>query len=297
MNTATIHEDITKILYKIEEQYSQILQQTDKISTLDVDLAIKDIRYLYECFLDLRELAEYQRKQSGEIKQALTEPVSQELKEPKPLVVAEKSDAKPDASSQKTEKEIKKPESVQPAPIAWQKTFDASQAPPDDLAKPSITPVNIPDSSEIPPQVTAPKVDLLKEREKDFVPTVRKIEFKPEPVSPDPKKESIFEKAASLYDKIAKPVEKTIGTQASKQPISNIKSAIGINEKFSYLKDLFKNNINEYHDALDKLNNFENYADAEDFFQELKIKYNWDTESKSFIGLADLLSRRYLHNV
>jgi hypothetical protein len=99
-----------------------------------------------------------------------------------------------------------------------------------------------------------------------------------------------------LYDKIAKPTDKTVATQASRQPISNIKSSIGINEKFIYLKDLFKNNINDYNEALEKLNNFDSYEEAEDFFQDLKQKYGWDPDSKSFQGLADLLSRRYLHN-
>jgi hypothetical protein len=128
-------------------------------------------------------------------------------------------------------------------------------------------------------------------------PTVRKIEFKPEPVTvTDGKKESLFEKAASLYDKIAKPVDKTLAGQATRQPVSNIKAAIGINEKFAYLKELFKNNVNDYNEALEKLNNFESYAEAEDYFQELKAKYDWDSESKSFQGLADLLNRRYLHN-
>ena len=173
------------------------------------------------------------------------------------------------------------------SPIAWQKTFDAS-----DAKETGATST----SESIPVVAVSPKVDLLQERQKDFVPTVRKIEFKPEPVTVDSKKESLFDKAASLYDKIAKPAEKTVATQASQNPISNIKSSIGINEKFAYLKDLFKNNMAEYNESLDKLNNFENYGEAEDFFQELKSKYSWDPESKSFQGLAELLNRRYLHN-
>jgi hypothetical protein len=163
--------------------------------------------------------------------------------------------------------------------LLGKKTFDASQG----QVAPAASPVS-------------PKVDLLKEREKDFVPTVRKIEFKPQSSAPEVKKESLLDKAASLYDKIAKPGEKSPVTTAGRQSVSNIKAAIGINEKFTYLKELFKNNVAEYNEALDKLNDFENDADAEDFFQELKEKYNWDSESKSFQGLADLLFRRYLHN-
>lgn len=338
MDASRIHEEITHMLYKVEEQYSRIIGHKGKIPLLEVDLALKDVRDLYECFLDLRAIAEHQRKNaakpgekapessaakapepapaastaspetspaSGKTPEPVpegpavspeTSPASGKTPEPAPEVPAVTSEVFP--ASEKAAEPVKEmsdvsseeaPEAAKatgPAkdaspsagsPIAWQKTFDASQSTP-------------------PPQVMAPKVDLLKEREKDFVPTVRKIEFKPEPVVPEQKKETIFDKAASLYDKIAKPAEKTVASQASRQPISNIKASIGINEKFSYLKDLFKNNVNEYNEALDKLNDFDSYSDAEDFFQELKAKYSWDPESKSFQGLAELLNRRYLHN-
>jgi hypothetical protein len=323
MDLNNIHEDITRILYKIEEQYSHILQRNDRIPILDVDLVLKDVSSLYECFIDLRTIAEHQRKkalQGEKAVAAIKEPEkAQKEKDEKEQQKTEKDNAEkestasvpvvksaPEKADVATENAAAVSVSVetpaaklvtepQPVNIAWQKTFDASTENPEDISKTAPSPVNTP-VPPVPPQVTAPKVDLLKEREKDFVPTVRKIEFKPETTAQDPKKESIFDKAASLYDKIAKPAEKTVAAQAGKQPVSNIKSSIGINEKFIYLKDLFRNNVNEYNDALDKLNNFDSYADAEDYFQELKAKYNWDPEGKSFQGLAELLNRRYLHN-
>ena len=315
MEPSNIHEDITRVLYKIEEQYSQILQRKERIPTLDVDVVLKDISILYECFLDLREVAEFQRRKALQPDtqgqrtvsqpEAAGKPAEQKKETEKPAVEPAKiaevrietgKKAEPVKSSVPKEEPIiqDKPEVKEPQ-VHWQKTFDASKDKPEAMSKPAASPVST-GQTPVPPQVTAPKVDLLKEREKDFVPTVRKIEFKAEPNSPEPKKESIFEKAASLYDKIAKPTEKTVATQAGKQPISNIKGSIGINEKFIYLKELFRNNTNEYNDALEKLNNFDSYAEAEDDFQELKAKYNWDPEGKSFHGLAELLSRRYLHN-
>ena len=302
MNANRIHEDITRLLYKIEEQYSHILQQKDQISILDVDVALKDITVLYEAFWDLRAIADYHRKQTPETTEKTKDVVKNQpiAETPAPINQAQEiqEKAQPETNASLSEK-TEKTQIVEPAPIAWQRTFDASTTAPEDLAKPSPSPVNGLDTgASIPPQVTAPKVDLLKEREKDFVPTVKRIEFKPDPSAPEVKRESsIFEKAASLYDKIAKPVEKTINSQVNKQPISNIKSSIGLNERLGYLKDLFGNNPNEFNEALDKLNNFDSYAEAEDYFQELKNKYNWDPEGKSFMKLAELLSRRYLHSV
>jgi len=302
MDVRRIQEDINHLLIKLEEQYSRILTYKEQIPTVEVDLVLKDVRDLYEVFLDLRTAAELQRRK----------PLAAEVEE-KPLVAVEtpvELKVEPVAELAKVEEEKTEPATI-PAleatiaeePIAEIKVeepvekiepVEAIITEIEEKQKPEELVVALP--SEKPP-VIAPKVDLLQERQKDFVPTVRKIEFKPEPAPViDGKKESLFEKAASLYDKIAKPTDKTVVGQATRQPVSNIKAAIGINDKFAYLKELFKNNVNDYNEALEKLNNFENYAEAEDFFQELKAKYEWDPESKSFQGLADLLNRRYLHN-
>lgn len=325
MDINQTNEEIGSLLYKIEEQFARLLQQGHQISMLETDIALRDIQKLYERFHDLRDYAANRRVRAEEpilVKEKVTEapklewiaepikPIENDVKavektelvdETKPLVNVEtskpneaqaeaaKTEVKPieleteqkeeTVVAEKAETIVATPEPVKkeetPKPNDWQRTFEPK--------------------SNIPEQVTAPKKDLLQERERDFVPTVRKIEFKPEPITSDGgKKETLFDKAASLYDKIAKPVDKSIATQASKQPISNIKAAIGINEKFTYLKELFKNNINDYNESLEKLNNFDNYAAAEDYFQELKTKFNWDPDSKSFQGLADLMGRRYL---
>jgi len=325
MDASRIHEDITHTLYKVEEQYARIIQFNNNIPTLEIDLALKDIQELYECFLDLKSAAVHHRRANlasmankavaasiaaekdevpaEEPKVVVEKPAEVKVEEVKPVeVIAEtKEEEKPEvvsvipeveASETKVEEAFKKEEN--PSPIAWQKTINGAEIKEEVKAK--TPPANVSVLGNSGPTI-APKVDLLKEREKDFVPTVRKIEFKPEPIQSEPKKESIFEKAASLYDKIAKPVaEKTVANTTNRQPISNIKAAIGINEKFIYLKELFKNNVTDYNESLEKLNNFDGYSDAEDCFQDMKSKYAWDPESKSFQGLAELLNRRYLFN-
>ena len=333
MDANRIHEDITHMLYKVEEQYARIIQFNNNIPTLEIDLALKDIQELYECFLDLKSAAVHQRKanlaslaskavaasieaEKKEVPQENEEVIIEKQAEEKPvevtaeiiveselekevIVFPEEDKVSPTIEAEKEieiKAEIKETPQIEESqsPIAWQKTINGAEIKED--AKAKTPPANVSVLGNTAPNI-APKVDLLKEREKDFVPTVRKIEFKPEPAQTEPKKESIFEKAASLYDKIAKPVaEKTVTNTANRQPISNIKSAIGINEKFIYLKELFKNNVTDYNESLEKLNNFDSYSDAEDCFQEMKAKYSWDPESKSFQGLAELLNRRYLFN-
>lgn len=303
MDVRRIQEDINHLLIRLEEQYSRILAYKEQIPTVEVDLVLKDVRDLYEVFLDLRTAAETQRRkplsasvEETPVAKVETAVVEAEIEPVVELTKVEEVKSEPVLNPVSEVAMLAEPiaEINVEGPIEKIAPVEAATPVIEEKQKPEELAVALP--SEKPPIIT-PKVDLLQERQKDFVPTVRKIEFKPEP-SPvtDGKKESLFEKAASLYDKIAKPAEKTVAGQATRQPVSNIKAAIGINEKFAYLKELFKNNVNDYNEALEKLNNFESYGDAEDFFQELKSKYEWDPESKSFQGLADLLNRRYLHN-
>lgn len=297
MDVRRIHEEINTTLIQLEEQYSRILTYKDQIPTIEVDLALKDVRDLYELFINLKTVGELQRRAALSAKTNVSEsPVTIETPTtPEKKIQSEPEKVEtPKAELPKVEEvKVEVPKVEEKPAVDFQKTVEPkAEEKKEPIAQ--VKPVVLP--SENPP-IVAPKVDLLQERQKDFVPTVRKIEFKPEPQTPDNKKESLFDKAASLYDKIAKPGDKTVAGQATRQPVSNIKGSIGINEKFAYLKELFKNNVNDYNEALDKLNNFDSYADAEDYFQELKAKYNWDPESKSFQGLADLLNRRYLHNV
>lgn len=320
MDAKRIHEEITQLLYKVEEQYGRIIHFKDSIPLIEVDLALKDVRDLYESLLDLRTIEEIKRRRAlsesfEKPKQATEAPTQKEVvKEEPKLAVDATSEQKADETKTEAGIEVEN-NSLEEAKIddlSEVKSEDVlSEVKGEDVVKaeeeatkeePVLekTPkkeeeVKSPLLKEEKP-ASEPKKDLLQERQQNFVPTVRKIEFKPQPVAEEPKKESIFEKAASLYDKIAKPAEKTVASQANKQPISNIKAAIGINEKFGYLKDLFKNNVNEYNSALDKLNNFDNYEEAEDYFQELKTKYEWNPDGKSFQGLAELLNRRYLHS-
>jgi hypothetical protein len=303
MDVRRIQEDINHLLIRLEEQYSRILAYKEQIPTVEVDLVLKDVRDLYEVFLDLRTAAETQRRkplsvsvEETPVAKVETAVVEAEIEPVVELTKVEEVKSEPVLNPVSEVAMLAEPiaEVNVEEPIEKIAPVEAATPVIEEKQKPEELAVALP--SEKPPVIT-PKVDILQERQKDFVPTVRKIEFKPEP-SPvtDGKKESLFEKAASLYDKIAKPAEKTVAGQATRQPVSNIKAAIGINEKFAYLKELFKNNVNDYNEALEKLNNFESYGDAEDFFQELKSKYEWDPESKSFQGLADLLNRRYLHN-
>ena len=83
-----------------------------------------------------------------------------------------------------------------------------------------------------------------------------------------------------------------IASKFHDQPIPDISTAIGINEKFRYIRELFDGNSTLYNKTIDDLNNVGSEADAISYLQE---NFSWDPEEKLAKRLLDL-TRRKLKN-
>jgi len=82
-------------------------------------------------------------------------------------------------------------------------------------------------------------------------------------------------------------------TKVSKTAISDIKSAIGINDKFQFTNELFQGNTEEYLIAIQQLNSSDNFESAMSYFLSLKLLYNWNMENETVIRLLELVNRRF----
>lgn len=78
-----------------------------------------------------------------------------------------------------------------------------------------------------------------------------------------------------------------------KPSISDIKTAIGINDRFQFANDLFQGNMQEYDIAIQQLNSSENLDSAMVYLGSLQKLYNWDEENATMIRLRELVERRY----
>jgi hypothetical protein len=100
----------------------------------------------------------------------------------------------------------------------------------------------------------------------------------------------------NLNQKLAVPSEsKSIADKLKSQPISDLVAAIGINQKFLFMNDLFKGERDEFHHSMGELNKFDSFLDADNYIRNnLMAKYSWDMESPSAIRFMELIERRYL---
>lgn len=102
--------------------------------------------------------------------------------------------------------------------------------------------------------------------------------------------------APSINDRVHQgKADHTLADKINLTPISDIKSAIGINEKFQFINELFEGSAQLYNEAIALLNNCTNAEAAHTLFHDYQNRNNWDTENNAFLRFREYVERRYLH--
>lgn len=82
--------------------------------------------------------------------------------------------------------------------------------------------------------------------------------------------------------------------QANAQPIANLKQAITLNDKLLFIKDLFNGYSLAYSEAIEILNRFNTYEEANRFLtKNYTHKNNWESKPETMDKFFALLKRRY----
>ena len=86
--------------------------------------------------------------------------------------------------------------------------------------------------------------------------------------------------------------EQSIADKIQKSNISNIREAIGINEKFLFINELFNGDLGRYNKILDDINELPTKKGVDTYLFELKIEFQWTDENEAYIILKEILERK-----
>ncbi|MBA3662638.1 MAG: hypothetical protein H0W61_00320 [Bacteroidetes bacterium] len=84
--------------------------------------------------------------------------------------------------------------------------------------------------------------------------------------------------------------------KTEKEPANEIKLpplTFGINDKFRFINELFKQNNSEYNIALEQLSSLATWADAEIYLASLKDLYDWKDNEEVVVYFYSLIKKRY----
>ncbi|MCW3086752.1 MAG: hypothetical protein JWQ78_138 [Sediminibacterium sp.] len=77
-------------------------------------------------------------------------------------------------------------------------------------------------------------------------------------------------------------------------PIRDLKKAIGVNDRYLFVHDLFRGDENMYERSIKTINSFTIYAEAQYWIQrELKVKLSWPDNSDTVSLFDQLIKRRF----
>ena len=97
----------------------------------------------------------------------------------------------------------------------------------------------------------------------------------------------------SLNDQLASH-SKEVADHLGATPIKDLRKAIGINDRFLFINELFRGDETMYERSIKTINNFTIYAEAQYWMErELKVKLGWDNEKSVTQDFYSLVRRRF----
>lgn len=88
--------------------------------------------------------------------------------------------------------------------------------------------------------------------------------------------------------------KKDISSLMQSKPVKDIEAAIGINEQFVFIKELFSGDGETYLKTIRILNNAANFNEA---FNYIRQTYSWNLDSEAAKSLLEIVRRRFIIDV
>lgn len=88
--------------------------------------------------------------------------------------------------------------------------------------------------------------------------------------------------------------DKTVLGRFSNAKITDLKRAIAMNERFIFIKELFKNDFEAYNRCINDLNTAAGMEEASSYLAQLKRQYDWDDENEFVCRFISLIERKFI---
>nr|WP_320117172.1 hypothetical protein [uncultured Marinifilum sp.] len=100
----------------------------------------------------------------------------------------------------------------------------------------------------------------------------------------------IMEEMSNLNDQLQKPTSEILGEKIFSNTLTDIQSAIGINDRFLFTRELFNNSTEEYNAEINFINSANNFSTIENHFRKNK---NWDFEDPIVNQFIEITKRKF----
>ena len=278
MSKNILKNQIISLLEEIVEQSKTINAYEGQIPQIELDIVRANIRELYTAYHKLNEINNSYTKHVDKLNQSNEK---DEIKEEE-VPLAEQQELSPQEETNKaTEKVPPKQEDFQ----------ELQQEEKEEIKEEITEEVKKEEGAKDAPkeETIIPKAEVLKEKQ-GAQPSLGL--FAEEKTIGDKFMEE--NEKASINEKIQK--EKTdysIGARMQESAINDLRSAIGLNEKFLFINELFKGNHDAYHATIDELNALQNKEEAFAVLEKKAAENDWQNNIEIKTKFYHLVERRF----
>lgn len=296
MDLNLLTRDADDLIRKVVSRYNQLYIPAGTISQLELDLMLDDLRKLYDTF-----------KNIGHINLTRQDIISKpEVK----VNTAIPADVQPASSSNpffSNKENLNNSEHAQTPPEAEpevepvaEKGLEYASA---QESKPEPEPQGEPEDEIITEDESAPEpeIETPVEPVSELVadePSGNEIPENIQPVSPEHSPAMLADKFNTSNKSLSETMASAqpqgfIGSRIQFQPISNLITGIGLNDKFSFISDLFANNAAQYEEAIHRINKAVNIDEANWILQKYHSA-EWEIKHETLARLKDFVKRRFI---
>ena len=87
--------------------------------------------------------------------------------------------------------------------------------------------------------------------------------------------------------------DRSLAAKLQQNPVPDLKSVIGINDKFLFVNELFGGSMEKYNKSIENLNDLKTLNGAMIYLNELKIELQWNSSNEAYQKLAELVRRKF----
>ena len=87
--------------------------------------------------------------------------------------------------------------------------------------------------------------------------------------------------------------EKNVEEKLKRIVVTDLNSAIGINEKYLYSSELFKGSTEELSNAVKVINELHSLSEVQNYIADLAGRFNWDLENQTTLNFIELVERKF----
>ena len=145
------------------------------------------------------------------------------------------------------------------------------------------------------PRLNAPPVpDPVSKKEEKPVETISQPETPEQKNSTETKKEEVVTSEQKTAPAMIPEIKEDPVSPPVFRSFPDLKSVMGINDKFQFTNELFKGNMQEFNIAIEQLNAAESAQSATNYLKSLHQLYGWDEEHETLKRFLSIVEKRYV---